>query len=306
VDKKLKKVENDSKNEKKSPFDYEKYLFSKNPKPAKEKKPGETMQSIKNAIGSALDEDVAEIAEASLTKVTNASEIEEAPSSKKKSSFKRSAYFFIGIVVSFLSLIGFISTVGFVSDAVSNITNNTKQKEEFAQLIYPAVIVDPPAFDKASQLSSETIIGAAIWDIILHEDTSKYPQEYGTMTIPQLDVELHATKLFGQGLSFEHKTIGDAALTFYYTEDSKSYNVPVSPKYFPYSPLIENITRNGDTYTLTVGYVSPSPEWLIQKGKGNKIKPDKYMEYILTKSGNSYILSSIKEPEGQNSSNDAF
>lgn len=285
-------------------FDYEKYLSSKSSsksdaaqdpaenaeaqdkknRPLKPKKKPE----LSDSIISALDEDVAEIAEFSVTKG-----IEEEPV-LKKNSFKRSLYFVLGVVVSFMSLIGFISSVSFCANVISGIADNTKQKEAFADLIYPVVIVDPAPYTETSQLTSDMVIAAAIWDIILHEDVSKYPEEFGTMTIPQLDVEQHATSLFGSGLTFEHKTLGDAALSFYYTEESKSYNVPVSPKYFPYSPRVENIKREGDVYILRVGYISPSPAWLIQS-KNFKTEADKFMSYTLKKNGNSYTVTGITE-----------
>ena len=258
--------------------------------PKKKSEKPDAVDSFKNALDEALDEDVAEIAEFSVTR-----SLEEIPVPKKR-SFKRSLYFVIGVAVSFMSLIGFISTIFFCTDVIAGIADNTKQKEEFSNYIYPVVIVDPAPFEQTSQLTSDMVISAAIWDIILHQDVSKYPEEFGTMTIPQLDVEQHATSLFGVGLTFEHKTLGDAVLGFYYTEETKSYNVPISPKYFPYSPMIENVKRDGNNYILRVGYVSPSPAWLI-KNKNTDVKPDKYMEYILTKNanGNNYIITGIKD-----------
>ena len=249
------------------------------------------VESIINAFDSALDEDVAEIAEFSVTQ-----NVDEIPA-KKKPSFKRNLYFIIGIAVSFMSLIGFIFSVNFCVGIVKNFADNTTQKQDFARFIYPVVIVDTAAYKNNEQLSSDVVISAAIWDIILYGDTSKYPEEYGSMTVPQLDVENHATNLFGPGLTFDHKTLGDASLTFYYTPETKSYNIPVSPKYFPYSPLVESIKRNGDTYTLKVGYVSPSPAWLVTDKK-MKPKPTKYMEYVVTKKNNDYTLKEINEIEG--------
>ena len=249
------------------------------------------VESIKNALDSALDEDVAEIAEFSVTK--NVDEI----LAKKKPSFKRNLYFVIGIAVSFMSLIGFIFSVYFCAGIVKDFAENTTQKEEFARFIYPIVIVDPSAYKSTDQLSSDAVISAAIWDIILYGDTSKYTTEYGNMTVPQLDVENHATSLFGSGLTFDHKTLGDTMLTFYYNAETKSYTIPVSPKYFPYSPSVESIKRDGDIYTLKVGYISPSPAWLVTDKK-QKPKPAKYMEYVVSKKNNNYTLKAINDVEG--------
>jgi len=250
----------------------------------------EAVESIKNAIDGALDEDVSEDEENA-----EAVEIAVTEAAPKKQSFKRSMYFLIGIIVSFLSLVGFIFTVGWATGVVKDIVGNTKQKEEFAEFIYPVVINDPAAFENNQQISSDVIISSAIWDIILYGDKGKYPVEFGNITIPQSDVELYATNIFGTGLNFDHKTLGDATLTFYYSPENKSYIVPESPKYFPYSPLVEEIRKTNDTYSLKVGYVSPSPDWLIASNKKKPVQCDKYMEYVVKKQNNDYTLVSIKE-----------
>lgn len=246
-------------------------------------------QAIDEAIDEALDEDISEIEEISVTE-----EVKVAP---RKQSFKRNAYFAVGIIVSVMAVIGFIFSVNFIAGVVKNVADNTAQKNEFAKFVYPMVIIDPASFDSASQLSSETVLTAAIWDIILYEDKDKYPQEYGVMTVPEIDVELHATNLLGTGLVFDHKDLGAAELTFYYDAENKSYNVPVSPSYFPYSPYVETIKRSGDNYSLKVGYVSPHPAWL-GTNKDETPQPDKYMEYVVHKNGNDYTLIAIKEIEG--------
>lgn len=253
----------------------------------------EAMDSIKQAIDEALDEaldeDISEIEEISVQ--------EEVKAPPEKTSFRRNAYFAVGVIVSVMSVIGFIFSVNFVAGVVKNIADNTAQKNEFAQFVYPMVIIDPAPFDSASQLSSETVLTAAIWDIILYGDKDKYPQEYGVMTVPEIGVELHATNLLGTGLVFDHKNLGAAELTFYYDAENKSYNVPVSPSYFPYSPYVETIQRSGDNYTLKVGYVSPHPAWL-GTNKDDTPQPDKYMEYIVHKNRNDCTLVAIKEIEG--------
>lgn len=247
----------------------------------------EAVESLKNVIDDALDDEniqSEEIPDATLPEPI-----------KKTRSLKRNAYFVIGAIVSVLSVIGFIFTVVWTAGFVKDIIDNTKQKEEFAQFIYPVVITDPASFEDNQQISSDVIISAAIWDIILYGDKSKYPNEFGNMTVPQVDVELHATNIFGKGLNFNHRTVGDASLSFYYSPENKSYIVPDSPKYFPYSPLVEEIKKSGDVYSLKVGYISPSPEWLMASKKSSEPECDKYMEYVVKKTNNKYTLTAIKE-----------
>lgn len=245
-------------------------------------------ENIFQALDDALDEDVSEIEEVSKT--------EEVQIPQSKGGFKRKMYFTIGVAVSVMAVIGFIFTINFLVGVAQNIVDNTAQKNEFAKLVYPLVIIDTAPFDTSSQLSSDSVLTAAIWDIILYGDTSKYPKEFDIMTIPEIDVELHATNLLGTGLVFEHRDLGSAEVGFYYDAETKSYTVPVAPKYFPYSPYIESVKKTGENYSLKVGYVSPNPAWL-GTDKNEVPTPDKYMEYVVHKNGKNYTVVAIHEVE---------
>lgn len=255
----------------------------------KSKKTEEALDELKNVFDSALDEDINEIAEFS-------SEPEVSEPIVKK-SLKRNAYLAIGVIASVLALIGFISVIMGITNIAERIANNTRQKEEIQSIVYPLVITDIPEFEDVTQLSTDSILNAAIWDILLHGDTDKYSESFENITIPQADVELHATKLFGTKLTFKHRDIGDNILTFYYDSETKSYIVPLTPDYFSYSPVIKNVTKNGDVYSVTVGYLAPSPSWIEERDKASAL-PEKYVEMKLRKNGDSYIVISCNQING--------
>ena len=209
-------------------------------KARQEKKRDESIENIRRMFDDALDEKSGELAE--LTRAESEPEM----------------------------------TVNFTATKFRAFADNTQQKTEFARFIYPIVICDPAPFDQTVKLRSDTMITAAIWDIILYEDKSKYDTDFDLIIVPELDVEQHATKLFGSGLSFKHQSIIGADIQFYYNEEIKSYRIPANPKYFTYSPYIEDITRVGESYTITVGYVSPTPAWLTLTGD-EQPKPEKYV-----------------------------
>lgn len=209
---------------------------------------------------------------------------------------RNTVHFFIGLFVLVMSVIGIISTVGFISGQVRRIIDNTDEKTKFARFIYPVVICDPPAFDQTAMLKNETLISAGIWDIILYEDKSKYNLDFDYIIVPEVDVEQHAAKLFGTGLSFDHKTISTADFAFYYDDEINSYRIPENPKYFSYSPYVEEIKQVGESYTLTVGYVSPTPAWLSITSEDTPL-PEKYVDYVVQKRGESYTLVSIRSSD---------
>lgn len=258
-------------------------------KPRK-KQEHDSIESIKKMFGEALDESRDELAE-----FTGEQSVPDAPIVNPE-GMKRKLYFLFGIVITLLAIVGLISTVNFLISAVKDFADNTQQKNEFAKFVYPIVICDPAPFDKTIRLHSDTMVTAALWDIILYEDKSKYDANFDMIIIPEVDVEQHGTKLFGTGLSFEHQSILGADVQFYYDESIKSYRVPANPKYFTYSPYIEEISRVGERYTLTVGYVSPTPAWLTLTSD-DEPEPEKYVEYVVSKRGGDMTLVAIQQSD---------
>lgn len=298
-------------NDNKDIFDYDSYVKSngkkkKKPKPQKpakaqketsassekkkpEKKLDESIESIRKMFDDALDERSDELAELTMTEPEP-----EMPDIAEGG--RRKGYLILGALVIILAIVGLISTVSFTVDKVKAFADNTQQKTEFARFIYPVVICDPAPFGQSVKLRSDTVITAAIWDIILYEDKSKYDSDFDMIIVPELDVEQHAAKLFGTGLSIKHQSILGADVQFYYIEDIKSYRIPANPKYFTYSPYIEDITRIGESYTITVGYVSPTPAWLTLTSDESP-KPEKYVNYIVQKRGDEYTLLGIQQSD---------
>ncbi len=301
-------------NEKKDFFDYETYIKGENGKGRKNKRAGsaqrspkpayaesseklkrrqqdkESIDNIKKMFGEALDESHEELAEFS-----DEQTVPDMPEADP-AGLKRRLYFIFGIVISVLALIGLISVVSYAVDRIKEFADNTQQKTEFARFVYPIVICDPAPFNQTIKLRSDTMLTAAIWDIILYEDKSKYESDFDMIIVPELDVEQHVTKLFGAGIGVEHQSILGADVQFYYDESIKSYRIPSNPKYFTYSPYIENISRVGERYTLTVGYVSPTPAWLTLTSD-EEPEPDKYVEYVVSKRGDEMTLVAIQESD---------
>lgn len=260
----------------------------------------ESIENIKRMFDDALDEKADEMAEFA------AGEPEiEMPVSADEKGGKRRFYMLLGIVVILLAAVGLVSTVRFSVDKIKAFADNTQQKTEFAKFIYPIVICDPAPFDQTVKLRNDTMLTAAIWDIILYEDKSKYESDFDYIIVPEVDVEQHATKLFGSGLSFSHESILGPDIQFYYEEDIKSYRIPSNPKYFTYSPYIEDITRVGESYTLTVGYVSPTPSWLTLTSD-EAPSPEKYVDYVVSKRGSEYTLVAIKPSDKAAENNDGL
>ncbi len=256
--------------------------MSKKKKNKKQNEPQEIITMLDNAF----DEDLNEIGD--ITDIDEDEGDDEINKPKKKNTF------LIGLFVFVMTIIGIYSSACFIVSHISDIVNNTSQKNEFAQIVYPVVICDPATFDSSVKLKNETIISAAAWDIILYDDKDKYETEFDYIIVPEVEIEQHAVKLFGTGLSITHTTISGSDVSFYYDEDLGSYRIPSNPKYFSYSPTITEIKKSNSVYTIVVGYISPTPTWVAQTGS-ETLEPEKYVEYELTASGNSYIITAIRQ-----------
>jgi hypothetical protein len=246
----------------------------KNRKKTNDKNIAVLPNDLKKMLGAALSEDGSVIEE--ITAVEEPPEKAPAHSSDNR----KRAVFVLGIVVLIMAVVGIVSSVGFAKELISGFADNTEQKQQFEKFIYPVVICDPPPFDAAVKMRTETQLTAAIWDIIIFADKTAFPAEYDYMIVPELTVEQHAVKLFGSGIKPEHKSITSADISFYYDPETHSYRIPSSPRYFSYSPKVESITRSGNRYTLLVGYMSPTPAWYSVSGEENN-EPEKYAEYVI-------------------------
>ena len=173
---------------------------------------------------------------------------------------------------------------------IRSFTSGEVQKDGFTEIIYPAVIMDIESFNNPSELTSEQIITASIWSIIMSDERiSKYEQIAGTDTvsIPAVDVEARAVEIFGENHQpFNHCTVGNIESRFFYSEGA--YNVKVKPITFTYSPEIKSIVKSGSEYTLVVDYIEELPVWMERTTA-------KSVEFKLTKKDNGeYQINSMK------------
>lgn len=199
-----------------------------------------------------------------------------------------------GAILLILAVIGFISTIVFATKTTIGIVENKKGKQEFAEYIAPLVVTDPPTYTTVDKLDIKTVLTAAIWNLLKNEDLSKYEKdEFQFITVPKTDVEAYATKLFGDGLKFEHQPLGDAYYSFEYNTEDGEYTIPTSNVFVPYTPEVTKIQRNGDNYTLTVEYISTN-DFLKSENEDTK----KIREYVLKKiDKKQYNIISIIDPK---------
>ena len=214
---------------------------------------------------------------------------EESSQDKSKAKFKKRLYMILGVVFSVLAVIGLVTVIAGGVGLIKRFTSGEEKKDGFTELVYPAVIMDIEAFDSPDELTSNQIITAAIWSIVMSEErVSKYSVSPGTDTIfiPYMDVEARAVEMFGENHpEFNHCTVGPLESKFVYSDGA--YNVKLNPITFTYSPEIRSIVKSGNKYTLTVDYLDELPFWMEKSVA-------KTVEFSLTEKGDgSYTIDSM-------------
>ena len=169
----------------------------------------------------------------------------------------RKSFFVVGLIIIILAVVGLVNTIKFTANTISDIANQTALKNEFADFIYPLVLIDAPAFDGAENIPSSVVINAALWRIVIYGNTEKYENDGTYMTVSEIDVESSAAAIFGASVKTEHQTITSGIDTFEYNPALKSYLVPINLDKRTYWPKVTEISSVGDTFTLTVDYMTP-------------------------------------------------
>ena len=208
---------------------------------------------------------------------------------KRKRKLKKSVYSFCGLIFAVLACFGLVTVIVKGITMLGNYTSGDSKKEELKKFLYPAVIMDIESFDSPSELSSDQIITAAIWSMIMSDTAvSGYEITFDVVNIPAADVEEYAIKLFGENLpELTHTTVGLVEARFYYNEETQSYNVPIAPVTYTYSPEIKAAKKSDNNYTVIVDYINELPEWLPKASS-------KTVEFKLTETSDGYIINSMR------------
>lgn len=196
-----------------------------------------------------------------------------------------------------LALIGLITVVSFSIQMTERLIDNSKQKEMFEDIILPVTMFDPVPFEDASEINELSILRSSVWSAII-QNRDKYTviNENNMVMVPQTDVDAACAQLFGPEITLNHQSFDDYINTYSYDAESKMYYVPVDAS-VSYTPKVTEITRDGDTYELMVGYMAPQSQWMASiKGEKEDPVPSKYMIYVLKKVDSHYQLMSIQDP----------
>lgn len=238
----------------------------------------ETKSEIKKAIDEALDEEVEDITPLENAPIQNAGKI----------SLRQISSAIFGFLVLVFAVFGIISTVSRVTNYVQSLDDDSALVEAFTKLAAPLAATDASVFENVTAVSEDVLITAACWDIIF-DPSESYTAVDGNYTVSFLDIDNRIAGLFGAGLTYSHKTVGDEELTFEYDEESGMYTIPAYPQAPAYIPKPVEYAQTADGYKLRVEYVLPITELI-----SSDVIADKVMIITLKTSGTEYVISSLE------------
>lgn len=239
---------------------------------------------LEENLKAALDEDAMDL--------TEATEDESEPieiEGKSAITLKQAAQAAFGLFLMIFSIIGVAATGIKLYQLHKAMKDNSAELEYFEQFLLPLAACDAPTFDGAPSLNEDVMISAACWDIIFHP-SAFYERSGESYKVSYIDIDRRITKLFGPGLSYSHKTVGDTELRFTYDEESGMYLIPAFPRSNAYYPDVTEISElDNGALELTVCYHLPITNWIDTIDT-----VEKTMIYTVSPSDGDYIVSAIR------------
>ena len=187
----------------------------------------------------------------------------------------------VGGIFLLLALVGLISVGIFCVRFTQGLLDNTQEKREFERIIYPVLMFDPVPFENAQDADPLMLLQSSIWSTLLGEKRDSYQENaIGWKIVPASDVDVACARLFGPEVQLEHQTITNFVDTTFYT------------------PSVQRVVKEGDVYTLDVGYVAPATAWSYEE---TEPEIEKMMIYELLRVGDHYQLTAIRDMPSETS-----
>lgn len=205
----------------------------------------------------------------------------------------------ITAIIAGFCLLGILTTVNYIIDrqtfgnrtGISSAANNNSQNDELKKVVYPAVAVDIEDFESISDLSSESMINTAVWEIIINGDISVFKGENGDIVIPENQMKYIIEKLFGSDSEYKNVTTGVGDVTILYDKSSKSYIIAEKNDVYSYVPKVADVSKSEeDKYSVLVEYYNDSPSW----ADSGESQPVQRKMFTLEKTSEYYNFVSVK------------
>lgn len=201
----------------------------------------------------------------------------------------------LGLVIVLFAVIGMVFLILLGVKGIQNISENSKEKQEYEKFLLPIVMNDPDTFDDITQANMGQLLDSTIWSLLKKNvETDKYEYVDDKLLLPQKDVEKQFANLFGTEVKPAHQTIDGSEYQFEYDKTLQGYKIPITGMENTYTPKVLDIKDKSNAVMLTVGYISGSDWKQDEHGKMIEPDPSKYVKITLREKDNSYYVSAIQ------------
>ncbi len=223
----------------------------------------------------------------------------------------------LGFLVLALAVVGVVSLAVMGIQAIRNSQDDTELREEIMEFLEPVTLYNPAAFSDINDNPQDALLEAAVWKVTEKERIRQLQEkdevcaysldDLGRMIVPQQEIILAYDELYGSDAQIYHHTVGEAgsSVALEYDEANQCYHVPFSAlggsSSSLYVPVLDTLTRRGDTLVARIGYV-PAANIAVDD-RGNEIAPTIDMAtsiqlYTLKERGATWKLVSIEDDNG--------
>jgi len=212
---------------------------------------------------------------------------------KSKNKRRRYAVPIAGAFV-LLATVGLVAVVITSLNLTDRLLGNQADKERIEDIIRPLLMWDPPPFEDPGDISATLMLHASMWAALGHQ---VYPfNENQEMEVPASDLDVAATRLFGPGVTLEHRTFGEYEQSYYFDRVRQIYHVAATAQLFRHSPRVVSIERNGSYYDVRVGYLPPQGAFTANlQGARGIPEPEKYMIYVMRRAGDTFQIVALRD-----------
>ena len=243
--------------------------------------------------------------------MSNVKNTQEAPRLFKRRRNRAAAP--LGFVILVLTVIGFFSVIAGGTKLFHALTDQTAQKEQYAQMLNPIVMLDPPNFDSPSKLNQSLVLQTNLWAVIQQGDLSGFAtDENGRILIPVADLEVQCRALYGGlatipriSMTADGEVVTDinegdySTVIFEYLPEQDSFAIPVMGEIGSYYPTVETIEKDGEYLYLTVAYHPLQSSWYETAGDLSGSLISKYKIFVMKRSSalGDYFVVGLKDPD---------
>ena len=201
----------------------------------------------------------------------------------------------IGGAFMLLALIGVVTVVVGAIGLTDRILDNQSDKRQLEDIIRPVLMWDPPPFENPEDVSPTLMLHFSMWATLMDENANYTLNENMEMMIPASDLDVAAHRLFGPGVTLQHRSFGDYEQSYYFDSVRRVYLVSATAQLFLYSPRVIYIEREGDLYHVRVGYVPPEGFTADIRGARGEPEPEKYMIYVMRRAGDTFQIAALRD-----------